>query len=154
MNFAAPLVFKRELLTRWNPGPGKDTSEGLAAEGTENSEGKNTVDNTSTYKLPVGVKHKEQLQTSAGSSNSRNSGRKSEESKVAQPRDISNLSQDEVDEDYSEIISDVYNSNLPLVEKSYASGPKRKGVLSTRAASMLVNSLSFLLLLLFYYHQV
>ncbi|XP_015063167.1 protein ACCUMULATION AND REPLICATION OF CHLOROPLASTS 3 [Solanum pennellii] len=133
----APLVFKRELLTRWNPGPGKDTLEGLATEGTENSEAKNTVDNTSTYKLPVGVKHKEQLQTSAGSSNSRNSRRKSEESTGAQPRDISNLSQDEVDEDYSEIISDVYNSNLPLIEKSYASAPKRKGVLTTRAASML-----------------
>ncbi|KAL3379389.1 hypothetical protein AABB24_000214 [Solanum stoloniferum] len=133
----APLVFKRELLTRWNPGPGKDSSEGLATEGTENLEAKTTVDNTSTYKLPVGVKHKEQLQTSPGSSNSRNSGRKSEESKGAQPRDVSNLSQDEVDEEYSEIISDGYNSNLSLIEKSYASAPKRKGVLSTRAASML-----------------
>ncbi|XP_055819141.1 protein ACCUMULATION AND REPLICATION OF CHLOROPLASTS 3, chloroplastic isoform X1 [Solanum dulcamara] len=131
----APFVFKRELLTRWNLGPGKDISEGLATEGTENLEAKNMVDNTSTYKLPVGIKHKEQLQTS--SSNSRNSGRKSEESKGAQPRDISNLSQDAVDEEYSEIVADVYNSNLSLIERNYASVPKRKGVLSTRAASML-----------------
>lgn len=141
MDFAAPFVFKRELLTRWNLGPGKDISEGLATEGTENLEAKNMVDNTSTYKLPVGIKHKEQLQTSPGSSNSRNSARKSEESKGAQPRDISNLSQDAVDEEYSEIDADVYNSNLSLIERNYASAPKRKGVLSTRAASMLVNIL-------------
>ncbi|XP_059278682.1 protein ACCUMULATION AND REPLICATION OF CHLOROPLASTS 3, chloroplastic [Lycium ferocissimum] len=128
----APLVFKRELLTRWNLGPGNDTSEDLATEGTENLEDKNMVDNTSTYKLPVGVKHKEQLKTSPGSSNSRNSGRKSEESRSAQPRDISSLSQNAVDGECSEIISDVYNSNF-----SYASVPKRKGVLSSRAASML-----------------
>lgn len=133
----APLVFKRAMLTRWNLGPGKDISEGLATEGTGNLEAKNMVDNTSTYKLPVGVKHKEQLQTSPGPSNPTNSGRKSEESKGVQPRDISNLSQDAVDEEYSETIADVYNFNLPSIERNYASAPKRKGVLSTRAASML-----------------
>ncbi|KAJ8574260.1 hypothetical protein K7X08_026065 [Anisodus acutangulus] len=128
----APLVFKRELLRRWNLEPGNDSSEGSTTEGTENVEAQNMVDNTSTYKLPVGVKHKEQLQTSSGTSNSRNSGRKSEESKSAQTRDISSLSQNAVDEEYSEIIADVYNSNF-----SYASVPKRKGALSSRAASML-----------------
>ncbi|KAK4380550.1 hypothetical protein RND71_002412 [Anisodus tanguticus] len=111
---------------------GNDSSEGLTTEGTEIVEAQNMVDNTSTYKLPVGVKHKEQLQTSSGTSNSRNPGRKSEESKSAQTRDISSLSQNAVDEEYSEIIADVYNSNF-----SYASVPKRKGVLSSRAASML-----------------
>ncbi|PHT73902.1 hypothetical protein T459_21179 [Capsicum annuum] len=133
----APLVFRREMLTRWNLGPGKDTSEAVATEGTETLEAKNMVDNISTYKLPVGVKHKEQLQTTPGSSNSRNSARKSEESKGAKTRDISSLSQDAVDEEYNEIIADVYNINLSLAERNYASVPKRKGVLSTRAASML-----------------
>ncbi|MCD7454426.1 hypothetical protein HAX54_024825 [Datura stramonium] len=133
----APLVFKRELLTRWNLEPGNETSEGLATEGTANEEAKNRVDNTSTYKLPVGVKHQEQLQTSPGSSNSRNSWRKSEESKSAQPRDVSSISQEAVDEEYSEIIADVYNSNFSLTERNYAGVPKRKGVLSSRAASML-----------------
>ncbi|CAN4087555.1 unnamed protein product [Withania somnifera] len=132
----APLVFKRELLTRWSLGPGRDTSEGLATEGTEDLEAKNMVDSTSTYKLPVGVKLKEQLQTSPGSSSSRNSGRKSEESKGAQPRDISSLSQEAVEE-YREIIADVYNTNLSLTERNFANVPKRKGVLSSRAASML-----------------
>ncbi|XP_047250227.1 protein ACCUMULATION AND REPLICATION OF CHLOROPLASTS 3, chloroplastic isoform X6 [Capsicum annuum] len=136
-DFAAPLVFRREMLTRWNLGPGKDTSEAVATEGTETLEAKNMVDNISTYKLPVGVKHKEQLQTTPGSSNSRNSARKSEESKGAKTRDISSLSQDAVDEEYNEIIADVYNINLSLAERNYASVPKRKGVLSTRAASML-----------------
>ncbi|XP_075093140.1 protein ACCUMULATION AND REPLICATION OF CHLOROPLASTS 3, chloroplastic isoform X6 [Nicotiana tabacum] len=133
-----PLVFKRELLTRWNLRPGNDTSVGLATEGTENIEANDMVDNTSTYKLPVGVKQKEQLQTSPGSSNSRTyTGRKSEESKIAQSRDISSLSQDAVDEEYSEIMADVYNSNPSLTERNYASVPKKKGVLSSRAASML-----------------
>nr|XP_016432427.1 PREDICTED: protein ACCUMULATION AND REPLICATION OF CHLOROPLASTS 3-like isoform X2 [Nicotiana tabacum] len=133
-----PLVFKRELLTRWNLRPGNDTSEGLATEGTENIEANDMVDNTSTYKLPVGVKQKEQLQTSPGSSNSRNyTGRKSEESKIAQSRDVSSLSQDAMDEEYSKIMADVYNSNPSLTERNYASVPKKKGVLSSRAASML-----------------
>ncbi|XP_070043981.1 protein ACCUMULATION AND REPLICATION OF CHLOROPLASTS 3, chloroplastic isoform X4 [Nicotiana tomentosiformis] len=133
-----PLVFKRELLNRWNLRPGNDTSEGLATEGTENIEANDMVDNTSTYKLPVGVKQKEQLQTSPGSSNSRNyTGRKSEESKIAQSRDVSSLSQDAMDEEYSKIMADVYNSNPSLTERNYASVPKKKGVLSSRAASML-----------------
>lgn len=144
MDFTEPLVFKRELLTRWNLRPGNDTSEGLATEGTENIEANDMVDNTSTYKLPVGVKQKEQLQTSPGSSNSRNyTGRKSEESKIAQSRDVSSLSQDAMDEEYSKIMADVYNSNPSLTERNYASVPKKKGVLSSRAASMLVNSLKF-----------
>lgn len=97
------------------------------------------ADNVSTFKLPVGVKQLEQSKNGSTTSNSWNWAEwMTEEIKRAQTQDTKDVSWDRVNSD-SEAKLEMDNHASRVTQADQSNFSKKKGVLSIRAASMLVN---------------
>ncbi|GFP93967.1 protein accumulation and replication of chloroplasts 3 [Phtheirospermum japonicum] len=132
MNYTGTQVFKRELLTRGNLGPGY--SNELSKRGSNFLKATALVDSVCIYKLPVGVKHLEKLKDTSLTSNTKE--------KVAWRVDDNEKNQRFAGPGPSmpwSGLTDVdFNNNVPSFNKrNSASNNKKQGVLSSRAASML-----------------
>ncbi|KAH6792646.1 hypothetical protein C2S52_003123, partial [Perilla frutescens var. hirtella] len=118
-------VFKRELFTRENTGPGHSTESKY---GTNFTDATALVDSVSIYRLPVGVKKLEKLEEAPVSSNSKRGAawRVDDDEKTGPIVSWSGLTG--VD----------FNNNVSIFNKGNSSNnSKKQGVLSVRAASML-----------------
>lgn len=145
MRYPGVPMFKRELLSRGNLWSGH-LSE-CAKEEANISEETMLFDNVCIQKLPVGVKHFEQSADSHLASNIIQEGERVDDNKKTQPRALSSVSWSRFTDAGFPIISD-YNNNASVIEKGNSiSSSKKQGDLSIRAASMLVNYISGLILM-------
>ncbi|KAL2541335.1 Protein ACCUMULATION AND REPLICATION OF CHLOROPLASTS 3 [Abeliophyllum distichum] len=128
-------MFKRELLSRGNLRSGHPSE--CAKEGTNFSEETVLVDNVCIQKLPVGVKHFEQLEDSVLASNTIQEGERVDDNKKTQPLAMSSVSWSRFTDAGFHTVAD-FNNNASVIEKGNSvSNSKKQGVLSIRAASML-----------------
>lgn len=144
MRYLGIFAFQREPLTGWNLGPGDQIAQEWAKERAADSEAASTLDNLSILHLPVGVKPVEEL-NSPNFSYSSQLETKLEDEVKAQPLATSGMPWDQLTGAGFEAVMDLYNSASTVLKRKYADMPKRQGVLSVRAASMLVK-LYFLLM--------
>lgn len=135
MNYTGNHVLKRELFTRGNMGPGHSTE---LKNGTNFKDATALVDSVSIYRLPVGVKKLEKLEEAPVSSNTQRGAawRVDDNEKTGPAVSWSGLN--DVDFNNSAYIFNKGNST---------NNSKKQGVLSVRAASMLVNSFFPLMLI-------
>ncbi|KAL2233224.1 UNVERIFIED_CONTAM: Protein ACCUMULATION AND REPLICATION OF CHLOROPLASTS 3 [Sesamum indicum] len=132
LNSEGTPVFKREMLARGNLGPG--WSSELPKYGSNFSEATGMVDSVSIYKLPVGVKHLEKLEDESLNSKTMHGaawgvGDNKKKQHYARPTMSWAGS---ADADFNNNVSSSNNGNP-------TSNSKKHGVLSLRAASMLIN---------------
>ncbi|XP_012846164.1 PREDICTED: protein ACCUMULATION AND REPLICATION OF CHLOROPLASTS 3 isoform X2 [Erythranthe guttata] len=118
LNSEGTQMFKRELLTRGNQGPGQSAE--VSKYGTNFSEATASVDSISIYKLPVGVKHLEELEDTSLTSNT-----KHEDNVKKQHHDAPSVS-------WSGLTNVDFNNKGNITGNT-----KKHGGLSVRAASML-----------------
>ncbi|XP_075518652.1 protein ACCUMULATION AND REPLICATION OF CHLOROPLASTS 3, chloroplastic isoform X1 [Primulina tabacum] len=128
----APKMFKRELFTRGNFGPGHSTDLSMYNDSSSESS-----DSVSIYKLPVGVKQLEKSEDTLFTSNTENGADgKVGDSKKKQPQaSLLSLSESMEAADYS--LADFNHNTSVLKRRKFTSNSEKQGVLSTRAASML-----------------
>ncbi|KAG8382641.1 hypothetical protein BUALT_Bualt05G0098500 [Buddleja alternifolia] len=130
LNSEGTLMFKRELATRENLGPGHSTE--MSRYGANFSEATGLADNVSIYRLPVGLKHLEKLDDALLTPNTKHGAEWRADDSIkkrhhAGPR-VS----------WSRLTDADFNNNVTSFSKaSYTSNSKKQGILSTRAASML-----------------
>lgn len=123
MDYTGSIMFRRELLTRGNLGP--DNSNELSKYGTNFSDLAAPVDIVSVYKLPVGIRHFEKLEDTHLTSNTKHG---------------SIWRVDDDDEKKSGLTDTDFNNKVLSANKGNCTdNSKKQGVLSIRAASMLVN---------------
>lgn len=121
-------MFKRDLFTRGNMGPGHSTESKY---GTNFADEAGLLDSVSIYRLPVGVKNLEKLEESPVSSTTKRGAawRIDGDEKIVPVVSWSGLT----DADF--------NNNASISSKgNNIVNSKKQGGLSVRAASMLVNS--------------
>ncbi|RVX11615.1 Protein accumulation and replication of chloroplast 3 [Vitis vinifera] len=131
-------AFQREPLIGWNLGPGDQIAQEWAKERAADSGATTTLDNLSIFHLPVGVRPLEELNDSPNISNTT----QHPETKIgdeikAQPLVTSRMPWDELTGAGFEAVMDLYNSASTVLKGKYADIPKKQGMLSVRAASML-----------------
>lgn len=120
-------------------GPGDQIAQEWAKERAADSGATTTLDNLSIFHLPVGVRPLEELNDSPNISNTT----QHPETKIgdeikAQPLVTSKMPWDELTGAGFEAVMDLYNSASTVLKGKYADIPKKQGMLSVRAASMLV----------------
>ncbi|XP_031283124.1 protein ACCUMULATION AND REPLICATION OF CHLOROPLASTS 3-like isoform X2 [Pistacia vera] len=113
--------FQREPLDGWNLGPGYRTAQKWARERAADSGSTSTLDNLSIFCLPVGVRLSEEFKDRASILN------------------ISKLQEPKTGDDVKALplVRDLYSTASSLLKGRTADGQKKKGGLSSRAASML-----------------
>lgn len=133
-------MFKRELFTRANFGPGHSTDLSMYDDSSSESS-----DSVSIYKLPIGVKQSEKSEDTLFTSNTKHGADgKVDDNKKKQPQASLAVSLSESMEagDYS--LADFKHNTSVLKKGKVTSDSKKQGLLSTRAASMLVKLHSLL----------
>lgn len=139
MDYTGNLMFRRELLTRGNLGPENSTE--VSKYGTNFTDLAAAVDSVSIYKLPVGIRHFEKLEDSHLTSNTKHGAIwMIDDDKKKQHHAGPNMWSGSTDTDISSKVSSANKGNC-------TDNSKKQGVLSVRAASMLV-SYNFLLSLI------
>lgn len=126
--------FQREPLNSWNLGPGYQIAQQWAKERAADSRARTTIDNLSIFYLPVGVRAPEELKDGISSSHSQQQDSKTEDDDKALP--LSSLSA--LTGASFEAVRDFYSNASTLLKGKTADAYKKQGLLSTRAASMLV----------------
>ncbi|KAL0409070.1 UNVERIFIED_CONTAM: protein ACCUMULATION AND REPLICATION OF CHLOROPLASTS 3 [Sesamum radiatum] len=131
MDYTGTPVFKREMLARGNLGP--DWSSELPKYGSNFPEATALVDSVSIYKLPVGVKHLEKLENeSLNLKATHGAAWGVDDNKKKQHYARPTMS-------WAGLADAEFNNNGPSSNKGNpTSNSKKHGVLSLRAASMLV----------------
>lgn len=112
-------VFQREALSSWNLGPGHQIAEEWAKEKTAETGATSMSDNLSIFSLPVGVRPSEELKEGITTQHA------SERTQRGTFTDSG-----------FEVVKEFY-SNASTLLKGRTDEPKKQGVLSARAASML-----------------
>ncbi|KAJ0096254.1 hypothetical protein Patl1_15695 [Pistacia atlantica] len=121
MHYLGTPSFQREPLDGWNLGPGYRTAQKWARERAADSGSTLTLDNLSIFCLPVGVRLSEELKDRASILN------------------ISKLQEPKTGDDVKALplVRDFYSTASSLLKGRTADAQKKKGGLSSRAASML-----------------
>ncbi|KAL6579559.1 hypothetical protein OROMI_009775 [Orobanche minor] len=120
-------LFRRELLTRGNLGAGY--SNEMSKLGTNFSETTTLVDSISIYKLPVGVKHLDKLEDTLLTSNTKERVDDNEKNQY-HPGPGPSMS-------WAGLTDADFNNCVPSFNQKNSTSTYKKGVLSSRAASML-----------------
>ncbi|KAA3466279.1 protein ACCUMULATION AND REPLICATION OF CHLOROPLASTS 3 [Gossypium australe] len=130
-------TFSREPLSRWNLGPGNQLAKEWAKERAADSEATPVLDNLSIFCLPVGVRSLEEPKEGINTLNALEfSESKSENVVKAAALPSSSRSLGAFTDASFEAMKEFYNSGYTLL-KGKTGVPKKQGVLSARAASML-----------------
>ncbi|GMP59545.1 hypothetical protein CsSME_00022790 [Camellia sinensis var. sinensis] len=123
-------AFQREPLIRQNLGPANDSGATP------------TLDNLSIYRLPVGVKPSEELENILSISNTVHLEKVTGDDMKAQTQITPRMSWDALTDAGFEVVSEFYDNASALLKGNDTDVSKKQGVLSVRAASMLVNNVS------------
>ncbi|KAG2707718.1 hypothetical protein I3760_05G160400 [Carya illinoinensis] len=132
-------AFQREPLMSWNLGPAYQIAEEWAKERVFDTGTKPMLDNLSVFHLPVGVRPSEELEDNVNSSfTTPNLDPETRDDLKALPAANSSTSSLSALTDAGfEAMRDFYNHTFTPPKGKYVSVPKKQGVLSVRAASML-----------------
>lgn len=124
----------------WNLGPAYQIAEEWAKERVFDTGTKPMLDNLSVFHLPVGVRPSEELEDNVNSSfTTPNLDPETRDDLKALPAANSSTSSLSALTDAGfEAMRDFYNHTFTPPKGKYVSVPKKQGVLSVRAASMLV----------------
>ncbi|KAG5531932.1 hypothetical protein RHGRI_026514 [Rhododendron griersonianum] len=143
LNVGGVPAFQREPLIPRNLGPGFRISEEWTNQGANDCRAISTLDNLRIYKLPVGVKPSEELKNCLNLSNTIHHQEKSgEEDMMAQTQAPPRMSWDALTDAGFEAVSEFYDSASAVFKGTDTDVCKKQGVLSARASSMLVSSIS------------
>ncbi|THG14353.1 hypothetical protein TEA_018907 [Camellia sinensis var. sinensis] len=123
-------AFQREPLIRQNLGPANDSGATP------------TLDNLSIYRLPVGVKPSEELENILSISNTVHLEKVTGDDMKALTQITPRMSWDALTDAGFEVVSEFYDNASALLKGNDTDVSKKQGVLSVRAASMLVNNVS------------
>lgn len=139
---------QREPLSSWNVGPGHHIAEEWAKERAADAGASPVLDNLSIFSLPVGVRSSEQsTDWSSGVSNlnlSQQQELRSEDDVDTNPTVNSNMSSlSAISGAYFDVVREFYSSASTLLKGKTVDNQKKQGVLSVRAASMLVTSIIY-----------
>ncbi|KAG4162811.1 hypothetical protein ERO13_D01G136700v2 [Gossypium hirsutum] len=130
-------TFSREPLSRWNLGPGNQLAKEWAKERAADSEAMPVLDNLSIFCLPVGVRSSEEPEEGISTLNAMEFSESKSENVVKAPAlPSSSRSLGAFSDASFEAMKEFYNSGSTLL-KGKTGVPKKQGVLSARAASML-----------------
>ncbi|KAL1186153.1 hypothetical protein V6Z11_A01G160800 [Gossypium hirsutum] len=130
-------TFSREPLSRWNLGPGNQLAKEWAKERAADSEATPVLDNLSIFCLPVGVRSSEEPKEGINTLNAMEFSESKSENVVKAPAlPSSSRSLGAFTDASFEAMKEFYNSGSTLL-KGKTGVPKKQGVLSARAASML-----------------
>lgn len=132
-------AFQREPLMSWNLGPAYQIAEEWAKERVVDTGTKPMFDNLCGFHLPVGVRPSEELEDNANCSfTAPNLVPEIRDDLKALPTANSSTSWSALTDASFEAMRDFYNHTFTPPKGKYADVPKKQGVLSVRAASMLV----------------
>lgn len=115
--------FQRELLNSWNLGPGYQIAQQWAKERSADSRASTMIDNLGIFCLPVGVRASEELDIFC--------------SQQQEPKTENDVKEPPTGASF-DVMRDFYSTAATLLKGKTADVRKKQGVLSTRAASMLV----------------
>ncbi|KAK4784507.1 hypothetical protein SAY86_018875 [Trapa natans] len=141
-SFGAPEApaFQREPLHTWDFGPGYVDAQEWAKERTKNAAASSTLNNLSIFHLPVGVRPSGESKEFMSISNVNNNLVKEEmvnNVKASIHADSSMPSWSGLTDVSFGAMKDVYNAASTVLKRKEADVPKKQGILSVRAASML-----------------
>lgn len=140
-------AFQREPLNTWKFGTGYMDAQEWAKERAKTAAASSTLNNLSIFHLPVGVRPSGGSNDSMNISNANNNFVKEEmenDVKANIHADSSMPSWSSLTDKSFEAVKDVYNAASTVLKRKEADIPKKQGVLSVRAASMLVTAFSYL----------
>lgn len=128
--------FRRDPLYRWNLGPGHQIAQQWARERAADAELASALDNISIFDLPVGVRPSEELKDKATPNLEMKHEKKSKASITTRFSSRNSLTDASL-----EVIKEFYDTSSTFLKGKSADIPKKQGLLSVRAASMLVKVL-------------
>lgn len=133
-------AFQREPLVSWNLGPAYQIAEKWAKERTTDNGTAPIIDDLSIFHLPVGVRPSDELRDNVNISlTTQNPNPETDDDVKARPTVYPSVSSWSALTDAGfEAVKDFYNSAFTLFNGKYVDVPKKQGVVSVRAASMLV----------------
>ncbi|PON79178.1 MORN motif [Parasponia andersonii] len=133
------FAFQREELISLNLGLGHQIAQEWAKERAAKAGATSTLDNLSIFCLPVGVRPSEELQDRINISSSTQYPTPNTEDVVKSKPNV-NLSTppwNELTDTGLEAMKDFYNTASAILKGNFTNPPKKQGLLSVRAASML-----------------
>lgn len=138
--FEETPAFQREELVGWNLGLGYQIAQAWAKERAAEASATSTLDKLSLFCLPVGVRPSQELKDRINiSSPTQHPTLKTEDVVKAKPGvNLSTPSWNELTDTGLEAVRDFYNTASALLKGNPTDPPKKEGLLSARAASMLV----------------
>lgn len=132
-------AFQREPLNAWSFGPGYEIAQKWAKARAENVASTSTLDSVSIFHLPVGVRSSVELKDSVSISSAEKRMEEDTDDDVKGLIAESSVSPWSGFTDASlGAVKDLYSVASTLIKGKDADVPKKQGVLSLRAASMLV----------------
>lgn len=138
------LAFQREQLVSWNLGPGYQIAQEWAKERAADFGPLQVHENQSIFHLPVGIRSSKEVKDGPNDSNT--AQRVEPEIKndmKSQLLATPSVSWDALTDAGYGAVKVFYDSASTLLKGKCADPPKKQGVLSVRAASMLVTYFSF-----------
>lgn len=132
-------AFQREPLVSWNLGPAYQIAEEWAKERATDTGTAPIIDDLSIFHLPVGVRPSDELRDNVNISlTTQNPNPETDDDVKARPTVYPSVSSWSALTDAGfEVVKDFYNSAFTLFNGKYVDVPKKQGVVSVRAASML-----------------
>uniref|UniRef100_A0A0A0KMW0 Protein ACCUMULATION AND REPLICATION OF CHLOROPLASTS 3 n=1 Tax=Cucumis sativus TaxID=3659 RepID=A0A0A0KMW0_CUCSA len=124
---------RRDPLHRWNLGPGHQIAQQWARERAADAELASALDNISIFDLPVGVRPSEEVHDK----DLPNPEMKYEKKSKASISTSRFSSQNSLTDASLEVIKEFYDTSSAFLKGKSADIPKKQGLLSVRAASML-----------------
>ncbi|CAK9148552.1 unnamed protein product [Ilex paraguariensis] len=137
-NTGGAPTFQREMLLRHDMGPGNHFAQEWATKGATDSGATPVLDSPMLYRLPIGVKPSE-LKDGPNVSNTSDHPEKTIINDIkAQPQVTPSMPLDPPTDAGFEAVMDIFNNTSVLLKGDNTNVSKKQGVLSVRAASMLV----------------
>ncbi|CAK9179490.1 unnamed protein product [Ilex paraguariensis] len=137
-NTGGAPTFQREMLLRHDMGPGNHFAQEWATKGATDSGATRVLDSPMLYRLPIGVKPSE-LKDGPNVSNTSDHPEKTIINDIkAQPQVTPSMPLDPPTDAGFEAVMDIFNNTSVLLKGDNTNVSKKQGVLSVRAASMLV----------------
>ncbi|KAF3431008.1 hypothetical protein FNV43_RR25738 [Rhamnella rubrinervis] len=131
-------AFQREPLVTWNLGPGYQIAQEWARERAAEAGANSVLDKLSIFSLPVGVRPSEVLKDNVNIPPlTHQTEPKAEEGLKVQPAVSMSTPLSELTDNGLEVVKDFVNSASVLLKGKYSDSPRKQGLLSVRAASML-----------------
>ncbi|XP_024019398.1 protein ACCUMULATION AND REPLICATION OF CHLOROPLASTS 3 [Morus notabilis] len=132
-------AFQREELVGWNLGLGYQIAQEWAKERAAEAEATSTLDKLSIFCLPVGVRPSQELKDRINISSSTQlpTLKTKDVVELKSSVNLSTRSWNELTDTGLEAVRDFYNTASALLKGNSNESPKREGLLSARAASML-----------------